>query len=78
MNNIRKPDLLVYAASRRDGQDKSFYTRIGRAWANSKGGYGIRLDALPVNGELVLFPPRNGDNGNGDDAGQETTKGESA
>ena len=77
MNNIRKPDLLVYAASK--GQDKTFYTRIGRAWANSKGGYGIRLDALPVNGELVLFPPKNGDNGNGEDTGQEeTAKGEGA
>ena len=61
MNNTRKPDLIVYAASRREGQEKSFYTRIGRAWANKKGGYGIRLDALSVNAEMVLFPPKNGE-----------------
>ena len=78
MNNNRKPDLHAYATSKR-GNDKTFYTRIGSAWAIKSGGFSIRLDALPVNPEMVLFPPRNGDNGNGENAGhEETAKGESA
>ena len=77
MNNNRKPDLHVFATSKR-GNDKTFYTRIGSAWAIKSGGFSIRLDALPVNPEMVLFPPKNGDNGNGDDAGQETSQGEGA
>ena len=50
------PDLHAYAVSR-DGK-KPHYTRIGGAWKNAHGGYGIRLNALPVNNEILLFPPR--------------------
>ena len=75
MNNSRKPDLHVYATSKR-GKNKTFYTRIGSAWAIKSGGFSIRLDALPVNPEMVLFPPKNGNNG--DDDGQETNQGEGA
>lgn len=45
----KKPELIAYVA--KEGKDdKSFFTRIGAAWTNTKGGYNIRLDALPVNG----------------------------
>ena len=37
---------------------KPFYTKIGAEWKNKKGGYGIRLEAHPVGGEIVLFPPK--------------------
>ena len=57
MSNNRKPNLHVFATTKR-GNDKTFYTRIGSAWANKTGGYSIRLDALPVNAEMVLFPPK--------------------
>ena len=52
----KQPALIAYSV--RASGEKSFYTRIGAAWANKKGGFGIRLDALPVNGEIVLFPPK--------------------
>jgi len=56
----KKPDLIAYVA--KEGKDeKSFFTRIGAAWANTKGGFSIRLDALPVNGEIVLLPPKEQD-----------------
>ena len=52
----KKPDLHAFVVT--GTKDKPFYTKIGAAWANRIGGYGLRLDALPVNGEIVLFPPK--------------------
>ena len=53
----KKPELIAYVAT--EGKDeKSFFTKIGAAWTNTKGGYNIRLDALPVGGEIVLLPPK--------------------
>lgn len=50
------PPLIAYAVKENEG--KSHFTRIGAAWPNSKGGFGIRLDALPVGPEIVLLPPQ--------------------
>ena len=50
----KKPEMRAYTVTGSKG--KAFYHEIGAAWANSKGGYGIRLHSLPVNGEIVLFP----------------------
>ena len=55
-SKTKKPDLNAFVVS--GTEEKPFYTKIGGAWKNKKGGYGIRLDALPVNGEIVLFPPK--------------------
>lgn len=38
------------------GEDKGFFSRIGAAWPNKAGGFNLKLDALPVNGEIVLLP----------------------
>ena len=56
-----KPDYAVYVT--RKGRDKDYYTRIGSAWQVANGGISIKLDALPVNGEMVCFPPREEDGG---------------
>lgn len=55
-NNSKQPELLAYAVEERDS--KSYYTKIGAAWATKNGGYSIRLNALPIDGKLVLFPPK--------------------
>lgn len=52
----KAPALIAYAVTENAG--KSHFTRIGAAWPNTKGGFGIRLDALPVAGEIVLLPPQ--------------------
>ena len=52
----KRPDLIAYTVTGND--DNAYFHRIGAAWANKKGGYGIRLHALPVNGEIVLLPPK--------------------
>jgi len=55
--NTKKPDLIVYSVV--EGKDdQSFWTQLGAAWSNSKGGFNIRLNAVPLNGELVLLPPK--------------------
>jgi hypothetical protein len=53
----RKPDFNVYV-TREGGDGKNHYRQIGVAWSVANGGISIKLDALPVNGEAVMFPPR--------------------
>ena len=56
-NTNRKPDLNAFVVT--GSKENPFYTKIGAAWKNKAGGFGLRLDALPVgNGEIVLFPPK--------------------
>ena len=50
------PDLKAFATTQSD--DKTFYHEIGAAWKTSNGGYSIKLHANPINGEIVLFPPK--------------------
>jgi len=54
-----KPDLKAFVVTK--SGDKSYSTEIGAAWKNAKGGYGIKLTALPVGGEIVLLPPKEAD-----------------
>ena len=37
--------------------NNSYFTEIGAAWQNTKGGYHIKLNALPVTAEIILLPP---------------------
>lgn len=42
----------------REKDGKTYWTKIGVAFANAQGGWRITLDALPLNGQIHLFPPR--------------------
>jgi len=52
-----KPAYDVFV-SRKMADGKNFYTRVGSAWNVSKDGISIKLDALPVDGQMVLFPSK--------------------
>ena len=52
-----KPSLLAYQVTDSD-TGKSFWNRIGAAWANKDGGYSLQLEALPIGGRIVLSPPK--------------------
>jgi hypothetical protein len=54
-----KPTLIAYAVKDPLGaEQKAIWTRIGAAWPHEKGpGYSIRLDALPVDGRILLVEP---------------------
>lgn len=53
----KKPDYEVFV-SRKGSDDKTHYSRVGAAWNVSNDGISVKLDALPTDGSLVLFPPR--------------------
>jgi len=50
------PDLKAFATTQ--SCDKTFYHEIGAASQTSNGGYSIKLHANPINGDIVLFPPK--------------------
>ena len=63
-----KTVLRVVTPVKRDGDEKTFWQRIGMAFENfdndgQRKSISVRLNALPVNGEIVLFP----DDGNRSD-----------
>ena len=49
---------VVYVITKRD--DKSFWNRIGVAFVNRDGSINVRLEALPVSGEMQIrdYEPR--------------------
>ena len=57
-----RPTLTAYQVREykdRDGNDKSSWTRVGVAFAHNKGnGFNIELDSVPLNGKIVLMPPK--------------------
>ena len=53
-NTNNKPAYRVVSVYKRNGKD--IFANVGAAWANSKGGYVIRLSAHPV-GDTVLLRP---------------------
>ena len=70
MNN--KPTLLAYAVKDRGRNQPAIWTKIGAAWPHGAGsGLTIELDALPVDGRIVLIEPK-------DDIASSETAGEGA
>jgi len=56
---MSKPTFYAYAVKQRDKGQKDIWTRIGAAFTHKKGdGLTIELDALPVDGKIVLMPPK--------------------
>lgn len=53
----------------RDGGKKTRWTRVGAAWQREDGGFSVQLDAAPVNGKLLIMPPKE-DTGGGHGGGQ--------
>ena len=59
-----KPTLYAYAVKDRGRNQKAIWTRVGAAWPHEKGkGFTIELEALPVDGRLVLTEPKSDDKG---------------
>jgi hypothetical protein len=50
----KSPTHVAYQVRERQGQ-KSFWTRIGAAWAHTDGkGFNIQLEAVPLDGRITL------------------------
>ncbi len=57
MTTTRKPSYIAYAVNG-EGKETS-WTRIGTAWLQKSGeGFNIDLSAIPVNGRIILMPPK--------------------
>lgn len=57
MSNGRKPDFNVFTSPEKDSKAK--LRQIGVGWYHEKGnGFSITLDATPIDGKIVCFPPK--------------------
>jgi hypothetical protein len=57
MTPNNKPVFEAFAV--RESKGKSYFTRIGVVWPHKNGnGFNIDLHALPIDGKLVLMPPK--------------------
>lgn len=57
-NKPNLPSHDVFTIIRREGDKKDHWLKIGAAWPhNDDQGFAIRLEALPLNNEIVLRQP---------------------
>jgi hypothetical protein len=53
----KKPALIAYSV-KLSSDEQPIWTRIGAAWPHKNGpGFSIELDALPLEGRIVLVAP---------------------
>ena len=58
MANQQQPAFTAYTVTKREGQD-DWWTAIGAAFPHKDGeGYNIVLQAIPLDGKIVLRPPK--------------------
>lgn len=63
---MTKPTHTAYTVIRAKKDDqKDYWLPVGSAWTNRDGSFNIRLNALPVNGELCVRPRKEGDDAEG-------------
>ena len=61
MANTQLPIYQAYTVIKREGQD-DYWLNIGAAFSHADGnGLNVLLQALPINGKLVLRPPKDND-----------------
>lgn len=58
---------IVYVVTKRG--EKSFWTRVGVAFTNRDGSLNVKLEALPINGELQIRDQKERDNEGGSRGG---------
>ncbi|MEO0666724.1 MAG: hypothetical protein AAFZ99_02300 [Pseudomonadota bacterium] len=59
---LKRPFMLAYTVKPIADGRKSIWSKIGAAWSHKDGqGYEVRMDALPVDGRIVLRTVKDGD-----------------
>ena len=62
-NGTNKPSHVAYQVREGKGDNKSFWTRIGVAWTSKdEKGFVIQLNAVPLDGKIILRLPEPKDN----------------
>ncbi len=49
-------EVFTVIAARKEG-DRDYWHRVGSAWKNRDGSLTIKLNSLPMNGELIVKKP---------------------
>ncbi|MDX8353990.1 hypothetical protein [Cognatiyoonia sp. IB215182] len=61
---LKRPFMLAYSVKPIDDGKNAIWSKIGAAWAHKDGqGYEVRMDALPVDGRVVLRTVRDREDG---------------
>lgn len=55
------PTHTCFNVRSRGESRKGYWVAIGSAWTNKDGSFNIRLDALPLDGEIVVRPRKEGE-----------------
>ncbi len=56
---MSKPDLIAYSVVQGKDKNKPYWHRLGSAFNRAKGeGYTIQLNSVPIDGRIVLLPPK--------------------
>jgi hypothetical protein len=72
----QQPTYQAYTVVKREGQD-DYWLNIGAAFMHQDGdGYNIILQALPINGKIVLRPPKSDAKADETASAQETIRSE--
>jgi hypothetical protein len=67
----QQPAFTAYTVTKREGQE-DWWTPIGAAFAHKNGdGYNIILQTIPLDGKIVLRPPKDDDDRNDGGHGQD-------
>lgn len=55
-----KPELRAYTVNQygKGADGTTRWTEIGAAWRTQNGNLRIQLEAVPVNGQIILLPPK--------------------
>lgn len=60
IDHSKKHPAYIAHSVRDAGDGKSYWNRVGVAWANKNGkGFVLQLEAVPLDGRVVLVPPSN-------------------
>jgi hypothetical protein len=61
--DTKLPSHVAYTVISKEAKDeKGYWLKIGAAWPHKNGeGFTLKLDALPLNGEIVLRVPKEDD-----------------
>lgn len=55
----KQPNLIAYSVLEKGRGAKPYWHRIGAAWTTQDGGgLSLQLDSLPIDGRIVLMPPK--------------------
>jgi hypothetical protein len=59
MSNTQQPEFTAYAVTKRGEGQEDWWTPIGAAFPHGDGdGYNIILQTIPLDGKIVLRPPK--------------------